>query len=73
MNCKKRFLQFILHFPRLRIAPSVPCYAERPHAASKPQRVFAGFSAAGAFFSSEPHPYSWLSLPAFFRSLPIIF
>lgn len=62
MNYKKRFLQFILHFPAC-IAP-VPFLQEHPHLRQNPV-VFAGF---------PPHSSNRIrtaaSRPAFFRFLP---
>ena len=65
MNCKKRFLQFILHFPAC-IAP-VPFLQEHPHLRQNP----GGFCRISAAFL-QPHPYSCIS-PCIFSVSSVIF
>ena len=65
MNCKKRFLQFILHFPAC-IAPA-PFLQEHPHLRQNP----GGFCRISAAFL-QPHSYSCIS-PCIFSVSSVIF
>ena len=65
MNCKKRFLQFILHFPAC-IAPA-PFLQEHPHLRQNP----GGFCRISTAFL-QPHPYSCIS-PCIFSVSSVIF